>query len=187
MLEAVAAPIIGFVIGLTTNSVMGFIAGTGVIAGSLIGIWIGATAFAPIRQRNEARQALTVQVSAKKIIEDAQALFFSALAIQLELMKVSYDVIADVGQQLQNRGTLAPEFLDSLEDSIGKQAFLRSLAVKQFFDKYDERLAATFLAPPSLKEIQALEQTGTAEPWRFAFSTLMDTGTKRLGEYIHSL
>ena len=55
-LEAVVSPIVGFCVGVaTTSAAWGFMAAIGVVVVGLVSVSIGATAHAPIAQRNEAR------------------------------------------------------------------------------------------------------------------------------------
>lgn len=96
-------------------------------------------------------------------------------------------MLAGPFQKLWNQETPAPEFIDALDESTGKQALLWMLSVHQFLEKRDDRFATTFLMPPTWQEIQELERTGSTEPWRFALSAMMDKGTQRLAVYVHTL
>jgi hypothetical protein len=55
-LEAIVSPLLGFTVGLVTNTTLGFIAGLVVVIVGLVSVWIGATIRTPYCQRNEARQ-----------------------------------------------------------------------------------------------------------------------------------
>ena len=77
ILEAVLAPLLGFIVDWWWSIVA--------VAGGMFCIWIGATAWAPIKQRNEARDALNIrrkplpldnrQELVEAIVETRQAAF----------------------------------------------------------------------------------------------------------------
>lgn len=58
------APTIGFVVGLQTCPSLGFIVGIGIVIVGVLGVCIGATVQAPIKQRNELREMYANTASA---------------------------------------------------------------------------------------------------------------------------
>ena len=56
--EAALSPLAGTIVGLSIDPILGGVATLSMVISGFVGIWIGATVSAPLRQRNDGRQRI---------------------------------------------------------------------------------------------------------------------------------